>query len=51
MPEELRDTKMMRRMETPLEEHEETGKALFRRIYGETADSIQDLMNNIYPDL
>ncbi|KAG6873366.1 hypothetical protein C0995_016475 [Termitomyces sp. Mi166 len=51
MPEELRDTRMMRRTRTPMEEHEKIGKALFRRIYGETADSIQDLMNNIYPDL
>ncbi|KAG6900443.1 hypothetical protein C0993_010490 [Termitomyces sp. T159_Od127] len=42
---------VVRRMETPIEEHEKIGKALFRRIYGETADSIQDLMNNIYPDL
>ncbi|KNZ78875.1 hypothetical protein J132_09559 [Termitomyces sp. J132] len=51
MPKELRDTRMMRRTETPIEEHEKIGKALFRRIYGETADSIQDLMNDIYPDL
>lgn len=40
-----------RRLETPLQKHEQTGRAVFRSIYGETADSVQASFNNGYPDL
>ncbi|KAG6873365.1 hypothetical protein C0995_016474 [Termitomyces sp. Mi166 len=51
MPEELRDTKTMRRTDTPIEQYEKIGEAMFRNIYGETADSVQDLLDTIYPDM
>ncbi|KAF9466232.1 AhpD-like protein [Collybia nuda] len=51
MPEELRDTKTMRRTETPITEYEKTGRALFHNIYGDTADSVQSLLDGAYPDM
>ncbi|RDB24009.1 hypothetical protein Hypma_008633 [Hypsizygus marmoreus] len=51
MPEELRDTKTMRRIETSIEEYEKIGQTLFRSIYGETAESVQGLLDSIYPDM
>ncbi|KAG6900444.1 hypothetical protein C0993_010491 [Termitomyces sp. T159_Od127] len=41
----------MRRTDTQIERYEKTGKALFRSIYGETADSVQNLLDTIYPDM
>ncbi|KAF8061658.1 AhpD-like protein [Lyophyllum atratum] len=51
MPEELRDTTTMRRTDTPIEQYEKTGEVLFRSIYGETADSVQNLLDTVYPDM
>ncbi|KAG6845201.1 hypothetical protein H0H87_012528 [Tephrocybe sp. NHM501043] len=51
MPEELRDTKTMRPTKTTMEQYAVTGEALFRSIYGETADTVQGLLDNIYPDM
>jgi len=51
MPDELRDTKTMRRTDTPIEQYEKTGEALFRSIYGDTADSVQNLLDRSYPDM
>ncbi|KAG5723955.1 hypothetical protein E4T56_gene9734 [Termitomyces sp. T112] len=51
MPEELRDTKTLRRTDIPIEFYEKTGGALFRSIYGETTESVQGLLDTIYPDM
>ncbi|KAG5652015.1 hypothetical protein H0H81_006597 [Sphagnurus paluster] len=51
MPDELRDTKTMRRTDTPIYEYEKTGESLFRSIYGHTAPSVQGLLDTIYPDM
>ncbi|KAG6831232.1 hypothetical protein H0H92_012029 [Tricholoma furcatifolium] len=51
MPEELRDARMMRNKSTAIEQYEKTGEALFRSVYGETADSVQGLLDTIYPDM
>ncbi|KAG7086351.1 hypothetical protein E1B28_002312 [Marasmius oreades] len=51
MPEELKDKKMFRDRTAPLSDFEETGRNFFRQLYGETADSVQTLLDDIYPDL
>jgi hypothetical protein len=42
---------MRRRTETTIAEYEKIGEALFRAIYGETADSVQKLLDSAYPDM
>ncbi|GLB35496.1 putative saccharomyces cerevisiae YJR111C [Lyophyllum shimeji] len=51
MPKALRDTTTMRRTDTIIEQYAKTGEALFRSIYGETADSVQSLLDTVYPDM
>ncbi|KAG6907453.1 hypothetical protein DXG01_008837 [Tephrocybe rancida] len=41
----------VRRTETTIEQYDKIGEALFRSIYGETADSVQNLLDTIYPDM
>ncbi|THV05048.1 hypothetical protein K435DRAFT_745813 [Dendrothele bispora CBS 962.96] len=51
MPEELKDKKLLRDTTKPLEEYAEEGKVFFERVYGETAISIQNLLDSAYPDM
>ncbi|KAL0563176.1 hypothetical protein V5O48_018899 [Marasmius crinis-equi] len=52
MPEELKDKEMTRSpRSTSLAEYETRGQNFFRSIYGETADTVQNLLDGIYPDL
>ncbi|KAJ3868671.1 AhpD-like protein [Lentinula novae-zelandiae] len=51
MPPELRDTTMLRDKTTSIQDHEGNGRAFFRETYGDTADSVQTLLDTIYPDM
>lgn len=51
MPEELRDTRPLRNLQTPIEEYMRRGENLFRSMYGETADPVQKLLDSILPDM
>ncbi|KAI0261073.1 hypothetical protein BC834DRAFT_494700 [Gloeopeniophorella convolvens] len=50
-PEELRDTKPLRETTLTLPDLEKRGQVFFRSLYGETADSVQGLLDKIYPDM
>ncbi|KAJ3785328.1 AhpD-like protein [Lentinula aff. detonsa] len=51
MPPELLDTKMLRDPSIPLQDYEQNGRAFFRATYGNTADSVQTLLDTIYPEM
>ncbi|KAJ3762618.1 AhpD-like protein [Lentinula raphanica] len=51
MPPDLKDTKMLRDTSTSIQDHERIGRAFFRETYGDTADSVQTLLDTIYPDM
>ncbi|KAE9398329.1 hypothetical protein BT96DRAFT_883056 [Gymnopus androsaceus JB14] len=51
MAPELRDTKMMRDASTSIEDHSRCGRAFFQETYGDTADSVQTLLDTVYPDM
>ncbi|KII89315.1 hypothetical protein PLICRDRAFT_687915 [Plicaturopsis crispa FD-325 SS-3] len=51
MPAEFRDTKILRDTKTSTEEFERQGEVAFRELYGETADSVQGLLDQIHPDM
>lgn len=50
-PEDLRDTKTLRDTKIPPAELEEKGRQFFRSQYGETADTVQGLLDKINPDM
>ncbi|KIK54546.1 hypothetical protein GYMLUDRAFT_48676 [Collybiopsis luxurians FD-317 M1] len=50
-PVDLIDTKPIRNVYTPMEDQEKHGRVLFRNTYGETADTVQNLLDTVYPDL
>jgi len=51
MPDELKDTEIQRDQNMPLAEYEKVGQNLWRSVYGENADSVQGLLDSIYPDM
>ncbi|KAK7472554.1 hypothetical protein VKT23_000669 [Stygiomarasmius scandens] len=51
MPEELKDTKTLRDTTKSLEEYAKDGKAFFDKVYGETATSVQGLLDAASPDM
>ncbi|KAF8162828.1 hypothetical protein B0H34DRAFT_794599 [Crassisporium funariophilum] len=51
MPESLQDKTIHRDTRASLAECEATGQKLWRHVYGDKADSIQDLLDTIYPDM
>ncbi|TFK46372.1 hypothetical protein OE88DRAFT_1776418 [Heliocybe sulcata] len=51
MPEDLRDTQPLRDLKTPVEEYVRRGKEIFHYMYGETAAPVQNLLDEIYPDM
>ncbi|KAF9484902.1 hypothetical protein BDN70DRAFT_871882 [Pholiota conissans] len=51
MPEHLKDTVIRRNPNASLSEYETNGQTLWRTFYGEQADSVQGLLDSIYPDM
>jgi alkylhydroperoxidase/carboxymuconolactone decarboxylase family protein YurZ len=51
LPESLRDTKPLRDVSLTTEDWAKAGRELFEGTYGDTADSVQSLLDGIYPDL
>ncbi|KAH6919099.1 AhpD-like protein [Coprinopsis sp. MPI-PUGE-AT-0042] len=51
MPEELKETEVLRQTSKSLSEFQAQGKEHWDSVYGETAGSIQQLLRNVYPDL
>ncbi|KAI0692332.1 hypothetical protein BC835DRAFT_1277883 [Cytidiella melzeri] len=51
MPEELRDKKTLRNTNTTMDEHVRNGEKLFQSMYRNTADDIQGLLHDIFPDM
>ncbi|KAI0954683.1 hypothetical protein AcW1_006494 [Taiwanofungus camphoratus] len=51
MPNELCREATIRDTKKGMEEYEKSGGRLFRSMYGDTADSVQGLLESIYPDL
>ncbi|KAK1221023.1 hypothetical protein PQX77_016173 [Marasmius sp. AFHP31] len=51
MPEELKDRELSRNRATSSQEHEAEGKKFFEELYGDTAGSVQKLLDDIYPDM
>ncbi|TFK25812.1 hypothetical protein FA15DRAFT_668140 [Coprinopsis marcescibilis] len=51
MPDELKETEILRDVNTSLSEYQKKGTVLWDSVYGETADSVQELLNSIYPDM
>ncbi|KAI0628732.1 hypothetical protein C8Q77DRAFT_336436 [Trametes polyzona] len=51
MPENLKETKPLRDSSKHMSEIEKNGEKLFRSMYRETADSVQNLLDSAYPDL
>ncbi|KAF8968314.1 AhpD-like protein [Flammula alnicola] len=51
MPEELKDKKIIRDPNASLAEYEVAGQSLFRSVYGDKADAVQELLDSIYPDM
>lgn len=41
----------IRNIHASLAEHEQVGMALWRSVYGDTSDSVQKLLDDIYPDM
>ncbi|KAJ8699351.1 Dicer-like protein 1 [Pleurotus ostreatus] len=50
-PEDLHDTETLRDTATPIPVLEEAGVRFFEKIYGETAEPVQKLLDSVYPDL
>jgi len=50
-PRELQDTTRQRDTSLSLPELEKLGQKFFGDLYGETADNVQGLLDNIYPDM
>ncbi|KAI0078148.1 hypothetical protein K474DRAFT_1619887 [Panus rudis PR-1116 ss-1] len=50
-PQELQETSPLRDVNKPMQDYAELGKDLFRRMYGSNADSVQQLLDKIYPDM
>jgi len=50
-PEPLRETKILRNVNTTLEEYDKLGKQAFTQLYGNTAQGVQDLLDRIYPEI
>ncbi|KAF5379929.1 hypothetical protein D9757_007188 [Collybiopsis confluens] len=50
-PPELLDTKPLRKVYTSMEEQEQRGRVFFRETYGDTAESVQAILDSAYPDL
>jgi len=51
MPEELKDKALHRDPNTSLIQYGATGEHLFRSVYGDKADSVQDMLDSAYPDM
>ncbi|TCD60455.1 hypothetical protein EIP91_010049 [Steccherinum ochraceum] len=51
MPTELRDTKTLRDIEKPIQDFAKDGRTLYRAMYGDNADRVQALLDDIYPDM
>ncbi|KIL68509.1 hypothetical protein M378DRAFT_8574 [Amanita muscaria Koide BX008] len=51
MPEGLREKKVLRNVNLSLEEYGKIGKRAFTDLYGSTAQSVQSLLDDIYPDM
>lgn len=50
-PQDLHDTETLRDTTTPIPALEEAGTRFFEKIYGETAEPVQKLLDSVYPDL
>jgi len=51
-PEDLRDKKPLRKLDTDtVQDYVQGGEAFFKSVYGETAVSVQGLLDSIYPDM
>ncbi|KAI0759516.1 hypothetical protein BC629DRAFT_1584329 [Irpex lacteus] len=51
MPEELRDKQTLRDTNTTMDEYVRNGERLFRAMYRDTADNVQGLLDEIFPDM
>ncbi|KAJ3529453.1 hypothetical protein NM688_g7853 [Phlebia brevispora] len=51
MPPELRDKQTLRDQSVTTEQYVANGEKLFRSMYRETADKVQGLLDEIYPDM
>jgi len=51
LPESLRDTKPLRDVSLTTQDWAKAGRELFEGTYGDTTDSVQSLLDGIYPDL
>ncbi|KAH9857554.1 hypothetical protein C2E23DRAFT_865373 [Lenzites betulinus] len=51
MPVNLRETKVLRDTNKHMTEFDKSGEQLFRSMYRDTADSVQNLLDSAYPDL
>ncbi|KAG7088472.1 hypothetical protein E1B28_012461 [Marasmius oreades] len=51
MPPELKDKEPLRNRKTYLPEHEAAGQKFFRDLYGDTAGSVQKLLDVVYPEM
>jgi len=51
MPNELQDKELLRDPQASLADYEMSGQKLWQSVYGEKADSVQALLNAIYPDM
>ena len=51
MTSQARTLTSRRNMSVTTEEYVETGEKLFRAMYRETADNVQGLLDEIYPDI
>ncbi|KAI0093789.1 hypothetical protein BDY19DRAFT_918960 [Irpex rosettiformis] len=51
MPEELRDKQTLRDPNTTMDEYVRNGEKLFHEMYHDTADKVQGLLDEIFPDM
>ncbi|KAI8999097.1 hypothetical protein BD414DRAFT_144793 [Trametes punicea] len=51
MPENVRETKILRDTNKHMSEFDKSGEELFRAMYRDTADAVQGLLDSAYPDL
>ncbi|KAI0345068.1 hypothetical protein BDW22DRAFT_1353916 [Trametopsis cervina] len=51
MPEDLRDKETLRNKNATMEDYARDGEKLFRGMYRDTADTVQNLLDDIYPDM
>ena len=51
MPDELKETEMLRDTSRSLPDFQEQGTQYFNSVYGETANPVRELLRDVYPDL